>query len=305
MSKWANGQMSNGQMSEWANEQPATYNLQPATYNLKSTLPLSQGKLQDYVDCPRRFELRYVLMQPWPALITAEPDRLERQMQRGADFHRLAHRHALGIAPAQLEATIHDPDLARWWRNFLRRPPDHLPETVRRAEVVVTAPLAGFRLLAKFDLLAVEPGERFVIVDWKTSRRRPPRGALARRLQTRLYRFLAVEAGAEFNGGQRPAPEQVEMIYWFAAHGGAAERFPYDAQQHAADAAYLTDLLTEIAARRQPGWPLTPDERRCRFCNYRSLCQRGVRPGFLADLEDDIEPEEIEIDLEQIAEIEF
>jgi hypothetical protein len=45
--------------------------------------------------------------------------------------------------------------------------------------------------------------------------------------------------------------------------------------------------------------------RQCRFCNYRSLCDRGVKAGFLVDLERDLEPEEIEIDLEQIAEIEF
>ncbi len=276
-----------------------------ATYDLQPTLPLSQSKLQDYVDCPRRFELRYVLMQPWPALITAEPGRLERQIQRGSEFHRLAHRYALGIAPAQMEATIHDPDLAHWWQNFLHYPPNRLPKTVRRAEVVLTAPLAGFRLLAKFDLLAVEPGERFVIVDWKTSRRRPSRSVLARRLQTRLYRFLAVRAGAEFNGGQRPAPEQVEMVYWFAAHGGATERFPYDARQHAADTSYLADLLAEIAARDRPGWPLTPDERRCRFCNYRSLCRRGVPPGSPDDLEDDLEATEIGIAPAPVAEHEF
>ncbi len=266
---------------------------------------LSQGKLQDYVDCPRRFELRYLLMQPWPAPITTEPDAFEMQMRRGADFHRLAHRHALGIAPERPAATIHDAELARWWRTFLTHPPARLPETLRRAEVVVTAPLAGFRLMAKFDLLAVEPGERFVIVDWKTSRKRPTRATLARRLQTRVYRTLAVEAGAEFNGGQRPAPEQVEMVYWFAAHGGATERFPYDAEQYAADRDYLAGLIAQIAAHDRPGWPQTRDERRCRFCNYRSLCRQDVQPGPLGELETDAEPEEMDADLEQIAEIAY
>ena len=47
------------------------------------------------------------------------------------------------------------------------------------------------------------------------------------------------------------------------------------------------------------------DERLCRFCNYRSLCERGVEAGFLADLKDDLEMDDLEIDLEQIAEIEF
>jgi CRISPR/Cas system-associated exonuclease Cas4 (RecB family) len=265
----------------------------------------SQGKLQDYVDCPRRFQLRYVLMQPWPALITEPAAEAEQHMQRGADFHRLAHQYALGLEPERLAQTIHDETLARWWQTFLAHPPADLPDTLQRAEVALAAPWAGHRLVAKFDLIAVEPGQRFVVVDWKTMLKRPARGFLALRLQTRLYRFLAVQAGGGFSGGLRPLPEQVEMVYWLATFGGDTERFPYDANQHAADGDYLADLLARITAHQESIWPLTPDERHCRFCNYRSLCERGVKPGFLADLEDDLEPEEPEIDLEQIAEIAF
>jgi CRISPR/Cas system-associated exonuclease Cas4 (RecB family) len=276
---------------------------------LPDEFQFSQGSLQDYVDCPRRFQLRYVLMQPWPALITEPAVEAEQHMQRGADFHRLAHQHSLGLDAERLAATIHDEVLARWWQTYLAYPPPGLPEILRRAEVVVTAPLAGAtrasRLLAKFDLLAVEPGERFVIVDWKTSLKRPRRATLAKRLQTRVYRYLAVEAGAEFNAGQRPEPEQVEMVYWFANDGGATERFPYDAAQHAADRAYLASLIAEITSRDEETWPLTPDARRCCFCNYRSLCERGVKAGFLGDLDEDLEPVALEIDLEQVAEVEF
>jgi hypothetical protein len=144
-----------------------------------------------------------------------------------------------------------------------------------------------------------------VIVDWKAVRKRPPRDTLARRLQTRVYRTLAVEAGAAFFGGQPPAPEQIEMCYWFANDHGRVEHFAYDAAQHAADRAYLAGLIEEIAARQAKIWPLTPDVKQCRFCSYRSLCERGVAPGFFGDLEDDLEPQPLAIDLEQIAEIEF
>jgi CRISPR/Cas system-associated exonuclease Cas4 (RecB family) len=272
---------------------------------LPDTFQFSQGKLQDYADCPRRFQLRYVLMQPWPALIAEPAGEAERHMQRGADFHRLAHQHALGLGTERLAKTIHDETLARWWQTYLAHPPLNLPPTLRRAEAVVAAPLVGHRLVAKFDLLAVEPGQRFVIVDWKTARKHPPRAALAQRQQTRLYRYLAVEAGVTFNSGQRPQPGQVEMIYWFAELHGATDHFPYDTEQHAVDSEYLADLICEIAAERGSIWPLTPNERHCRFCNYRSLCERGVKAGFLEDLEDDMELNELEIDLEQIAEIEF
>lgn len=273
------------------------------------TLPelfqFSQGKLQDYVDCARRFQLRHVLMQPWPALITDEPDRLDLHIQRGAALHRLAHQHIQGIDAARLAETIHDETLAHWWQTFLRNPPRELPKAVRRAEIVLAAPIGGQRLLAKFDLIAVQPGQRLVIVDWKTVRKQPPQSALARRLQTVVYRYLSVEACAALNEGCSPEPEQVEMIYWFAQRGGETVRFAYDRAQHDGARAYLHDLISRIQAHTEPVWPLTTDESRCRFCNFRSLCERGARAGFFDDLEDDIDPFEETIDLEQIAEVEF
>jgi len=272
---------------------------------LPETFQFSQSLLQDYVDCPRRFQLRYVLMQPWPALITESPAEFEQHLQRGADLHRLAHQHTLGIDPERLTAAIHDATLARWWQTFLAHPPAGLPQAILRPEVVLTAPLAGYRLLAKFDLLAAEPGQRLVVVDWKAVQKRPSRASLARRLQTRVYRYLAVEAGAAFYGGLLPQPEQVEMVYWFAEQGGATAWFAYDAQQHGAARDYLAGLIEEITARQEPIWQLTPDDRRCRGCNYRSLCERGVTAAFFEELDDDVELLEPAIDLEQIAEVEF
>ena len=272
---------------------------------LPPTFQFSQASLQDYVDCPRRFQLRYVLMQPWPALVVDGPQEAERHMQRGRDFHRLVQQYELGLEPDSLEATIHGPLLLGWWRTFLAHPPADLPETLRRAELGLAAPVGAFRLVAKIDLLAVDPGQRLVIVDWKTVSKVPPRAALAQRLQTRVYRYLVVEAGSAFNGGQNPLPEQVEMVYWFAQAGGDTIRFVYDTTQHAAGGDYLASLAQQIASHSEAIWPLTADGRRCRFCNFRSLCDRGVTAGFLEDLDDDLEPEEVEIDLEQIAEIEF
>ena len=273
-------------------------------------LQFSQHRLQDYVDCARRFQLRYLAEQPSPALIVDSPLELERLVQRGADFHHLVHQHLLGLDVARLEASIQDPQLAAWWRTYLEHPPAGLPQGVVRPEVVVAAPLpvpnvAGARLVARFDLLAADPGGRMVIVDWKTVARLPNRNRLEQRLQTRVYRYLAVEAGAAFYGGRRPEPEQVEMVYWFAGHDGHTERFAYDTARHAADRDYLIGLVAEIAARDEPIWPLTPDREQCRFCNYRSLCERGVKAGSLENLEDDVEALDIEIDLEQVAEVEF
>jgi hypothetical protein len=144
-----------------------------------------------------------------------------------------------------------------------------------------------------------------VIVDWKAMLRVPARSVLALRLQTRVYLWLAVEAGGAFNAGTAPQPDQVEMVYWFATNGGGTARFQYDDGQHQSGQDYLGNLVHEIASRKDQVWPLTSHRQRCQFCNYRSLCERGVTAGLLEDLDREMEAEVLEIDFEQIAEVAF
>lgn len=273
--------------------------------SIPSDFQFTQGNLQDYVDCPRRFQLRYVLQLAWPAPQAEPLAEAERRMEMGLAFHRLVYQHMLGIPTDVLTRAVTDPDLARWWHNYLTVPPPALPAQLRRAEIVLSAPLNSYRLVAKYDLVAVTPGERLVIVDWKTGQRRPARSALESRLQTRLYRYLLVEAGNSLNEKQPVRPEQVQMVYWFADYPTQPEYFPYDTAQVLADGDYLHRLIAEIGQQDEEIWPLTPDERLCFFCYYRSLCARKVTAGPLNELAD--EPAtaltDFDVDLEQVAEI--
>ena len=275
------------------------------------TLPIdfqfSQASLQDYVDCPRRFQLRCVLRLAWPALEAEPALENERYLQQGAVFHRLVHQHALGLPPDQLSRTVTDEDLRRWWHNYLAAPPADLPAS-RYPEIVLSAPLGGHRLVARYDLVAVDAGRRATIVDWKTSRQRPRQAWLAGRLQTRVYPYLLVRAGVHLNAGRSLQPEQVEMVYWFADFPANPARFAYDAAQYEADGVYLAALSEEIARLGDDDFPLTPQERRCRYCAYRSLCQRGISAGAFDEMEDESEPGDdfdLALDFEQIAEIEY
>ena len=276
-----------------------------------STLPadfrFSQGSLQDYVDCPRRFQLRYVLRLAWPA-IEAEPAlENERHMQQGAAFHRLIHQHVLGIPVDRLSSSVDDEDLGGWWRNYLAKAPADLPSR-RFAEIVLSAPLAGHQLMAKYDLVAIDPGHSVVIIDWKTSHHRPPRPWLAGRLQTRVYPYLAVRAGSALDDGRPLEAEQVKMVYWFASFPDDPESFSYGAAQLQADEVYLTSLIDEIKNRGSGDYSLTSQEKHCQYCPYRSLCGRGLAAGLVQVMETEAWPgddTEISFDFEQIAEIEY
>ncbi len=276
------------------------------------TLPdgfvFSQSSLQDYVDCARRFQLRYLEHCRWPAPETEDALEFERRMRQGHAFHHLMHQLHAGIPAKVLEAAMADePELAHWWANYRDTPPQDLPTKVREAEVTLSVAWGNYRLEAKYDLLAGQPGGRWVIVDWKTGQRRSSRDWLRRRLQTRIYPFVLVKAGATLNDGMPISAQQVEMLYWFAEFPQQPERFVYSEEQFADDAVFLEALLREIEARREEVFPLTENKRLCRYCVYRSLCHENVQAGPLAELGEveGIEASLEDIDLESIVPIPF
>ena len=81
--------------------------------------------------------------------------------------------------------------------------------------------------------------------------------------------------------------------------------FDYSGEQYEADEARLIELIRSV--ERADEFPLTDEARNCRFCTYRSLCDRG-EAGRLEMLEEFGEGEgddDIVLDFDQIAEIEF
>src|SRR5512142_1923699 len=126
----------------------------------------SQSSLQDYVDCRRRFQLRYLRRVSWPA-VQAEPAReFERHIQRGDRFHRLVQQYLLGVPEerlARMAGSDEDENLQRWWKNFLDTIPEEIAEYAQRhVEAALQMPLKGFRLVAKYDLVLLRPDGRAV-----------------------------------------------------------------------------------------------------------------------------------------------
>ena len=283
------------------------------------TLPkgfiFSQSSLQDYVDCQRRFQLRHILHQAWPA-VEAEPYlENERLIDLGSKFHTIVHQHLIGVPETQITQTISgDEALQTCWSNYLQAIRDGSLDLLtdqgnqRFEEITLAGAVKEIRIIAKYDLLVSRPDGRWFIFDWKTSHNHPRRSWLAERLQTHVYPFVLAGAGSGLMGGKPLEPEQIEMVYWFANQPEQPEKFHYSRTNYQEDTRFLANLIATIDSKAEPIYPLTPELKRCMFCTYRSLCNRGVEAGDLQHLEEWLEPDpqdDIHIDFDQIGEIEF
>jgi CRISPR/Cas system-associated exonuclease Cas4 (RecB family) len=272
---------------------------------------LSQSSLQDYQDCPRRFELRYLQRLAYPAVETEPALENEKHQREGEYFHRLVQQHLIGIPAEQVGKLANTENLQRWWENYIHAKdltsftssPKGKNLSSLYPEVTLSAPLGKFRLVAKYDLIAVDK-DRATIFDWKTYRRRPKNEWLHVRWQTRVYRALLAQAGAHLNGGNSFTPEQIEMVYWFADFPSEPARFPYKSDQFKRDWDALIRIADEIDTISN--YPKTDEVSKCSYCPYRSYCNRGVRAGDAADAEAETEAEELfDVNFEQIGEIAF
>ena len=281
------------------------------------TLPpnttFSQSKLEDWQKCRRLFQYRHLQQRVYPAPETGDMLAFEEHMTRGSDFHHIIHQFFSGIDADTLNQRIIDPQLATWWTAFQAHVVPTLP-TRRYAEAPLTAPIDEHRLLAKYDLIAVdEAAHKITIYDWKTSLRRPARATLERRAQTLVYRYLMVEAGAYYLDWSPVKPEQVEMSYWFANFPTEPERFSYSSDEFKRDGDMLSQMIHEIEAEREfPTVNEADKERICRYCVYRTLCWDDVQAGAFDGLFEDEAPTEAEpdtdgfdLDFGQIQEVQF
>mgnify|MGYP001034766081 FL=1 len=283
---------------------------------------ISQSSLQDFVDCKRRFQLRYITRLAWPA-VEAEPvAEHERYLRLGSEFHYLIHQHHSGLPLERLSATIPSiqgavgDELSTWWENYLASPyqsyridetqPD-IPPTEARiyTEFSLSIPIQDFRLIAKYDMLLILPSGQATIIDWKTSHQRPQRRWLQTRLQTRIYPYVLSMAGQSLHNVFQIQPEQIEMCYWFANFPDNPECFQYSSELSMIDRSYLHGLIEQIVRHGDEDFSQTHNEMHCRYCAYRSLCNRGVTAGSLEDNESDERNGGIEFDFDHIEEIDY
>lgn len=271
---------------------------------MNQSFTLSRSKLVSFLDCPRRFQLRYLKRLPWPDA----PDNPEaaETMIRGQQFHLLLERRFLGLdVPLN---SVGDTAVSTWFQTFIQHNPVRqngrfLPEHR------LTVPIGNHLLLGRFDLLVVreaegaaageENGAPFAhVYDWKTGQPRSER-ALRQDWQTRLYLALLAEGGAALWRGRALLPENVTLTYWYVTEPDAPRHFTYSQAEHRQNWADIQAIVAQIDAHlTAETWPLTGDLAQCRRCAFQVYCGRQEAGLGSSRLDEEAEPDEPDFLLE-------
>ncbi|MBP8997192.1 MAG: PD-(D/E)XK nuclease family protein [Anaerolineaceae bacterium] len=259
--------------------------------NLPERFSFSQQNLQDYVDCPYRFLLRHILQVEWPA-VESEPVLLnEMRMELGQRYHRLVQQYFAGIPAESLTESIELPELLEWWKAFLDLKIQTVPGE-KFAEKLFSVPFEGSRLMAKIDLLLVQGDNQYRIYDWKTGAVQPTYQNLSRKLQTIVYPYVLTAFLTQNSAEVENFPE-IEMIYWYPASPNNPLQFIYSPQKFSQDQRYLSNIVQQIKNAGREDFLKTSEEKKCRYCRYRSLCDRGIEAGTLSEEASTLEGEDL------------
>ena len=234
-----------------------------------------------------------------------DPRQYLEHLARGRIFHQWLARAHLGIAMEPIVAACEDAQLREWWAAAQQFDRDALPAGLREAELPVVVPLGEYRLYARYDLLALDPGAEAVVVDWKTLEALPSERTLRSRMQTRVYLYTLVAAGHILTEGVPIHPANARMVYWFANYPETITAIRYSAQVYRQDGQYLTQLADQIAHQPREAFTRTDDPRQCTHCNYRSLCQREEQHDTAERTDWLDEDMDFELELEDVPELDY
>lgn len=258
---------------------------------------LSRTRLETYLRCQRRFQLRHVLQLPWPS--PPEATQQTRWQQQGELFHQFVAQYYLGAPAALLDSSIIPSEVQRWWQTFLRQPPVVSSGSRPLVETTVTMPLAGWQIIGRFDLLLVST-EAVQIFDWKTGRVRD-QAELANDWQTRLYMAL-IWGGFRALGVEQLPAEALEMTYWYARDPHKSVTLRFDQGWQEKNLAEITRLATQISRQMEENqaiWPLTDHLETCARCSYRNYCGRSEAAQLVETPPPDRDEERSEPHLEE------
>lgn len=238
-------------------------------------LHLSQGSLNTFTECPRRYQYKYI-----DQLNTPTSPEQQAHLDRGSRLHQLMQQRELGLP---LEAILNPDDpLSATYHALLEAVPDLEDASVSRAaEQSRTLVWDGVALTVVYDLLMVKDDRAFIL-DWKTYQSPRPRPILQQNWQTQLYPFV-LAATSDY------APAQITMTYWIVGKTNQvhAETFHYSAQWYQQTQARLRQCLmalemaqSEYQEQGKPFPQVDLQAQKCQYCPFQAPCQRQETVTF-------------------------
>ena len=272
------------------------------------SLKLNQSNIQDFLDCPRRFQLKVIEGLSLPAAYSEPIEYFEKATLLGNRFHLICQQFFSGIDPVLLENSFSDPDLQTMWDNFLPYG-ESLLQYRLYPEQLLSISFFGHKLIAKYDLVVEINSEQYLIIDWKTAAKKSSSSKLDKRLQTHLYPYVFSQSGNDLFPENSISPGFIEMHYWYPLASDHEEVFPYSDNKNSHFNLYLEEIISKINTHISSGieFPLTDDKSTCQYCVFRSLCNRGTSAGPIENSLS-IENEDlinIQFDMDQVSEIKF
>ena len=246
------------------------------------------SRLQDYVDCQRKFELKHILKIKWPAIECKPYNDYERNIVDGQHFHQLIHQHQVGLPLDLLQYQAQALDMVKWWNAYLSFITQFELPSMRYPEYRLSTIYNEHIIIGQYDLLAIDPEVRMVIVDWKTSTHKTSIARQMERIQSRFYPFLFISAGKPLNINNEIRPESIEMIYWYANFPAQLIHLKYSSENYHQDQLFFDNLLEEIIYKKPGQFLLTGNHKFCLNCSYQSFCDRGSSAGPLSEDIDEI-----------------
>jgi PD-(D/E)XK nuclease superfamily len=274
-------------------------------------LHLSQGLLNLFTACPRKFQHFYLDQLSLPIA----PDQQDR-LDWGSRFHLLMQQRELGLLDAALEISDRTEEpLYQAIEAIVQAAPALFrpvplteplasampsPMPFRQSEHHRTLALDGYLLTVIYDLLILDE-QQAQILDWKTSPRPQNARKLAENWQTRLYPFVLAETSDYL-------PEQISMTYWFMQAKQAVQaeqsvqaqdrqpqaqtfqpqplRVDYTEKLHQQTSQDLAQLLCQLTqylesyqVHAEPFPQVASSSRDCDTCAFAVRCQRGLSQG--------------------------
>ncbi|HEY9639271.1 MAG TPA: PD-(D/E)XK nuclease family protein [Coleofasciculaceae cyanobacterium] len=256
-------------------------------------LHLSQGLLNLFATCPRKFQHIYLDQLNVP-IASAQ----QKHFTWGNRFHLRMQQQELGLRfnPIESEFDPADQQIHELVDTFVQSVPELFqphPTTCRQSEHQRSLQFQGYWFTVIYDLLILDE-QQAQILDWKTYPRPQKSDGLAHNWQTRLYPFVLAETSHYL-------PEQISMTYWFvqAKQGQTLKpeclKFSYSQSQHQQVYQELADLLRQLTGYLQQyqavnlPFPQVPSDANCEACTFALRCQREPRRdrlGTIATLEE-------------------